>query len=78
MKHVKSILFIGWLLILVGAGALVIDRIPFKQEEKVVDLGPIEASVVREKRFEHLPIIFGVIVIASGITLLFLARRKKK
>lgn len=72
----KRNLIIGVLLIILGAVALFHDRITYKEREKIVDLGPIKASVEHEKAVP-LPMIFGIVVILIGGVLIFTGRKGK-
>ncbi|MDD5200324.1 MAG: hypothetical protein PHC88_11045 [Terrimicrobiaceae bacterium] len=67
---------VGILLVVVGILALVIPSISFTRREKVVDLGPIQATA--EKR-ETLPLspILGVSALVVGAGLLVVGATKR-
>jgi hypothetical protein len=60
---------IGVILIVLGLVALAYQGISYTTREKVVDLGPIEASK-ETKRTIPLPPVVGIVSIAGGIFLL--------
>ena len=64
-----SVKTIGVILIVLGLVALAYQGISYTTREKVVDLGPIEASK-ETKRAIPLPPVVGIVSIAGGIFLL--------
>jgi uncharacterized membrane protein HdeD (DUF308 family) len=64
-----SVKTIGVILIVLGLVALAYQGISYTTREKVVDLGPIEASK-ETKRTIPLPPVVGIVSIAGGIILL--------
>jgi hypothetical protein len=64
-----SIKTIGVILIVVGLVALAYQGISYTTREKVIDLGPIEASK-ETKRTIPLPPIVGIVSIVGGVFLL--------
>jgi uncharacterized membrane protein YidH (DUF202 family) len=64
----------GWILIIIGVVILMWGSFGFKTREKVVDLGPIEASKTTSHHVPYAPII-GVIVIIGGVAVLVSGRR---
>jgi uncharacterized membrane protein YidH (DUF202 family) len=64
----------GWILIIIGIVVLIWGSFGFKTREKVVDLGPVQASKTTSHHVPYAPII-GVIVIVGGIAVLVSARR---
>ena len=68
----------GFLLILLGIAAIAVEQISYTRREKVIDIGPLEAVVEKEAHCFRLPIVFGVLVIISGIALLVLERRRSQ
>lgn len=64
----------GWILIIIGVVILIWGSFGFKTREKVVDLGPIEASKTTSHHVPYAPII-GVIVIIGGVAVLVSGRR---
>jgi hypothetical protein len=61
---------IGVILIVVGLVALAYQGISYTTREKVVDLGPIEASKETKKTIP-LPPVLGIVAVAGGVFLLF-------
>jgi len=59
---------IGVILIILGIVALAYQGISYTTREKVVDIGPIEASK-ETKRTIPLPPILGVLALAGGVIL---------
>jgi hypothetical protein len=55
--------------------ALAYQGITYTTREKVVDLGPLQATVDREKRIP-LPPIVGVLALAGGVVLVIVGARK--
>jgi hypothetical protein len=66
---------IGIILIVLGIVALVFGGISYTKREKVIDLGPIEATA-EEKKTIPLPPILGAISLVGGIVLLLAGSRK--
>ncbi len=61
---------LGILLIVLGALSFVYGGISYTRREKVVDLGPIEASVDKKERLPLPPIIGGVALVAGAFILM--------
>ena len=72
----KPITLIGIALIVLGVIALVYQGITYTTHEKVLQIGPLEATKKTEKTIP-LPPILGGAVLAGGIVLLFIGGRKK-
>ena len=66
---------IGIILIVLGIVALVFQGITYTTREKVLDLGPIEATK-EEKKTIPLPPLLGGIALIGGIALLLAGNRK--
>jgi hypothetical protein len=64
-----SVKTIGVILIVLGLVALAYQGITYTTREKVIDLGPIEASKETKKTIP-LPPVVGIVSIAGGIFLL--------
>lgn len=64
----------GWILIIVGLVVLIWGSFGFKTREKVVDVGPVQASKTNTHHVPYAPII-GAIIIVGGIVLLVSGRR---
>jgi len=60
---------IGIILVVVGILVLVIPGIPFTKREKVLDLGPIQATADRQERV-WFPPVAGIVVLVVGAGLL--------
>lgn len=65
---------LGIILVLVGILALAYGGITYTRQEKVIDAGPIQASVDKKERIPVSPIAGGVAVVA-GLVLIFAGRR---
>ena len=66
---------VGIALIVLGALALAYQGITYTTREKIIDLGPLKASVDREKSIP-LPPIVGVLALAGGVVLVVVGARK--
>ena len=64
----KPILIVGMLLIVLGVVALAYQGVSYTTREKVIDLGPIEASKETKKTIP-LPPVLGGLALAGGIAL---------
>lgn len=71
----KPVTLLGVALIIIGVLALAYQGITYTTREKVIDLGPLEASVER-KRSIPLPPIVGVVALAGGVVLVIVGARK--
>ena len=71
----KPITLVGAVLIILGVLALAYQGITYTTREKVIDLGPIKASVDKEKNIP-LPPIIGALALAGGVVLVFMGARK--
>ncbi len=67
---------VGILLIVLGVIALAYGGISYTREEKVLDIGPIEATAERKETIP-LPPILGGLALAGGIVLLIAGSRKR-
>lgn len=72
----KPLLLIGILLMVLGGAALAYRGFSYTDREKVVDLGPIEATAEREKTVPIPPILGGVLL-AAGVALTIAGARQK-
>ncbi|MHB8874218.1 MAG: hypothetical protein ACYC8T_11070 [Myxococcaceae bacterium] len=68
---------IGLVLIAAGVLALVYGGITYTTREKVLDLGPLQATADREKKIQ-VPPALGAGVIGAGVVLLLIPGRRKK
>jgi len=66
---------VGIVLIILGIVAFVYQGITYKTEEKILDLGPIEATAEKEKTIP-LPPILGALLLVGGVILLVAGARK--
>ena len=69
----KATTLVGILLIILGVVGLAYPRISYTTREKVVDLGPIEATKETKKSIP-LPPVFGGLSLAGGVILLVAGR----
>jgi hypothetical protein len=76
MGRMKPMALAGIVLIVLGVAALAYQGISYRTREKIVDIGPIEATAERQKTIP-LPPIVGVAAIASGVVLLVVGGRKR-
>jgi uncharacterized membrane protein YidH (DUF202 family) len=67
---------IGVLLIVFGIVALVLGGIRYTTREKVLDIGPIEATAEKHKMIPLSPIV-GIASVAGGIALLVAGTRTR-
>ena len=74
--HVNTRQVIGILLIVFGLVSLIWGGISWTREEKVLDLGPIEATT-RERESIPIPPIVGGLLLAGGVALLIVRPRQK-
>ena len=72
----KPIVLIGIALIVLGAIALAYQGITYTTQEKVLQIGPLEATKKTEKTIPVPPILGGA-ALAGGIVLVFIGTRKK-
>ena len=71
----KPVAILGALLIVFGLVALVYQGFTYTRREKVIDLGPIQATAERE-RTVPLPPVVGIVAVAAGVALVFAGVRK--
>ncbi|HYT53471.1 MAG TPA: DUF3185 domain-containing protein [Verrucomicrobiae bacterium] len=71
----KPILLIGIVLILFGIVALSYEQITYKTKEKIIDIGPIQATAEREKSIP-LPPLLGGLALVAGIGLVAVGYKK--
>ena len=75
INAMKPATLIGIVLIVVGVLALAYQGITYTTREKVIDLGPLKASVDKEKTIP-LPPILGALALAGGVVLVIVGARK--
>jgi hypothetical protein len=71
----KPLTWIGILLILAGIAGLVVGRFSYTTEEKVLDVGPLQATAEKEHSI-HIPDIAGIIAVVAGGVLVVVSRRR--
>ena len=67
---------VGVVLIVVGVIALAYGGITYTKREKVLDIGPIEATAERRETIP-LPPLLGGLALAGGIVLLIVGSRRR-
>ena len=72
----KPITIVGIVLIILGVVMLVAQGITYTDTEKVLDLGPIEATAEREKTIPLSPIA-GSAAVVAGIVLVITGSRRR-
>lgn len=70
-----TVLAIGIILIVLGVIALAYQGITYTTRQKVIDLGPLKASVEKEKTIP-LPPVLGGLALAGGIVLVIAGARR--
>jgi hypothetical protein len=73
--RVNPVMLLGVALMLLGIVALSYEGITYTSREKIVEIGPIEATAEREKTVP-LPLILGALVFGSGVFLVIIAAKK--
>lgn len=71
----RAYLFIGIALIIFGVISLVYQGITYTTREKVLEVGPIEATAEKTKRIPVPPIVGGL-SLAGGIALVIISSRR--
>jgi len=71
----KPLLLVGIVLIVVGVLALAYQGVTYTSREKIIDIGPLKATVDREKTVP-LPPILGGLALAAGIVLVVVGGRR--
>ena len=71
----KLVTLVGVALIALGVLALVYQGITYTTREKVIDVGPLKATVDKEKSIP-LPPLAGVLAIAGGVVLVIVGGRR--
>lgn len=66
---------LGVVLILAGAGALLLGNLTYTETEPVARVGPLQIEAQKEHRLLNIPTVAGVVVLLSGLALVFLNRR---
>ncbi len=76
IKEMKPSSWAGIVLIVLGALALAYQGINYTSTEKVLDIGPLQATTETQKRIPVPPILGGIAII-GGVVLLVAGARKK-
>ena len=71
----KGLAVVGIVLIILGIVALAYQGITYTTREKVVDLGPLKATVEKEKTIP-LPPVLGGLANAAGVFLVWVGARR--
>jgi len=71
----KPILLLGIVLVIAGAISLAYHGITYTTEEKVLQIGPIEATKKTEKTIP-LPPVLGGVLLAAGIVIIVMGVKK--
>jgi hypothetical protein len=71
----KASMIVGIILIVLGVVALGYEGISYTTREKVVDIGPLQASVEKKKTIPLSPAL-GVAALLGGIVLVIAAARR--
>jgi hypothetical protein len=72
---VKPVMLVGVALIILGVVALAYQGITYTTREKIIDIGPLKASVDKEKSIP-LPPIVGGLALAGGVILVIVGARR--
>jgi hypothetical protein len=67
---------VGLLLIVLGVAMLVTGGYSYQKNDKVLDAGPLHASVTHDKRVSIPPVVSGL-VLAAGVALMFVGSRQR-
>ena len=73
----KPIMIVGIVLIALGMGVLAYQGITYTSREKIIDIGPIQATRETTKTIPVSPILGGI-ALAGGIVLVITGIRAKK
>jgi hypothetical protein len=71
----KPLALIGVVLILAGIAGLVAGRFTYTTQEKVLDVGPLQATAEKEHSI-HIPDIAGIVAVLAGGILVMASRRR--
>lgn len=73
----KPLSLIGIVLIVLGLAALAYQGFSYTTREKVIDIGPLEATAERQKTVS-LPPVFGIVAVVAGVAMVIAGSRKNK
>ena len=71
----KMASLVGILLIVLGVIGLAVGGINYTRREKVIDIGPIEATAEKHERIPVSPVVGGI-ALAAGVVLLLAGNRR--
>jgi len=71
----RSMMWIGIVLVLLGVAGLVIQNVKFTETKKVLDVGPLQVNA-EEQHSLPIPTIAGVVAVLAGLTLVFVSQRR--
>ncbi|OGB60037.1 MAG: DUF3185 domain-containing protein [Caldithrix sp. RBG_13_44_9] len=71
----KPIMIIGIILIVLGIGALAYQGITYTTREKIIEIGPFQASADTQKTIPLSPLLGGL-ALAGGIVMVIVGRKK--
>jgi len=71
----RPITIIGIVLLILGVFVLVSEGITYTKTEKVIDIGPIEATAKRQKTIPIHPLVGGA-ALAAGVALLIAGAKR--
>jgi len=74
-KNMKPLMLAGIALILLGILGMPYNRINYTSKEKILDIGPVEATAEKEKSIP-LPPLLGGMVLVAGIGLVAISYKK--
>jgi uncharacterized membrane protein HdeD (DUF308 family) len=72
----KPVAILGVVLIVLGLAALAYQGITYTSREKVLDLGPLQATADRQ-RTVPLPPIVGIVAVVAGVAMIIAGGRKR-
>jgi uncharacterized membrane protein YidH (DUF202 family) len=67
---------VGVLLIILGVAMLATGGYSYQKSDKVLDAGPLQASVTHDKRVSIPPVVSGI-VLAAGVALMFVGSKQR-
>ena len=73
----RSMIILGVVLIVLGGIALAYQGITYTRREKILDIGPVQATADREKTIPIPPIVGGL-VLAGGVALVIIGTLKSR
>jgi uncharacterized membrane protein YidH (DUF202 family) len=74
-ESMKPVMLLGVVLIVIGVLALAYQGITYTTREKVIDLGPLQASVDKKKTIP-LPPILGALALGAGLILVVVGNKR--